>query len=188
MGEKVEASDIIKRTPDEDGMIYKEVSYMIGTDKKEFKSRCPVDTCMARNCTKRGRFMILPILSKHDPFWLCNTHYKRFKRSIFEQRTVWREKSKGHQLLWVRNDAEIVPKGTKVNISLNLPKPTRIEVYGAEGWEGHDVKAIHQNDEVYVPLDWITESSVFDVIIKVADKEKEDEPEVRDNIDEGEPE
>ncbi len=92
--------------------------------------------------------------------------------------------------MWIRNDAEVIPKGSSVaglKIEMTKPKPTSLEILGSDHeWESHDIGAIHQDDEIYVPLSWINRSNVFDVIIKVIDKENDNEQEVRDSIDAGE--
>jgi hypothetical protein len=178
----------------QDGRITKEVKYLDGTIQKHFKVTCPEDVCVAKNCTKRGRIMVLPILSKHDPFWLCNTHYKRFKRSIFKQRKEWKIKSQGHELMWVRNDAEVVPREMASMFKLNTtkPKPTSIHVGSlislgkpVYNEDFDDVPAIHQDDEIYLPLSWLNSIHILDSVITINEQEDMDDTEVRDNPNDG---
>jgi len=68
------------------------------------------DTCFKKNCMARGRVYVVPILSVHNPFYLCNKHWKEFKKTILHHARSVRKDSREYDLLWVSKDAIVVDK------------------------------------------------------------------------------
>ena len=66
------------------------------------------ETCYHKNCMARGRVFVIPILSIHNPFYLCNVHWKKFSKTIIHHAKAVRKDSRKYDLLWVDKEATIV--------------------------------------------------------------------------------
>lgn len=143
---------------DDDKVMTKEVSYhvhKIGPRKATI--RVPKDSCSMKNCNKKGKIFIVPVLQMHDPFWLCSSHWKKVSIKIIEERKKYLRESQDYDLIWARKGARVITQAQAEALVSREAEIDELKKWGRgfrHIWKHHI--NVHQiGDKIFVPLEWV---------------------------------
>lgn len=141
-----------------DEILTKEISFIFKGRGKKAIVKVPKGTCSLANCTKRGKIFIVPILSKYDPFWLCNSHFKKFGKQIMLERQRALQTSEGYEIIWIKEGARAV---TQQQAEALVPREVKMiqKKKRGRGFSTieHKIKVHKIGDRIFVPMEWAEE-------------------------------